>query len=329
MIWLTWRQHRMQAVAGAIGLSFVALFVLSTGPGIASTFRHLGLGSCLAVPGRDCGALTSAFDDRYTGLQFLVPLFMVVPLLAGMFWGAPLVARELEQGTHRLVWTQAVTRRRWIGTKLALVGAGTAVGAAAFTLLVTWWSSPLVRASDDRYNPGIFDLRGVGPIAYALFALALGVAAGALIRKTVAAMAVTLAGYAGVRVLVDLVVRQHYMPAKVATDSLFGPPSRAGLGDWVIHYNAVDRLGHVISQGRGIDLGYLGPRCPGLVARPEAFPDKDALMQCLSRLGIHAQAVYQPGNRFWAFQGIESAVYLALTAGLLALAVWWVRRRLS
>jgi hypothetical protein len=329
MIWLTWRQHRMQAVAGAIGLGVIALFVLSTGPGIASTFRHLGLGSCLAVPGRDCHDLTSAFDSRYTGLQFLVPLFMVVPLLAGMFWGAPLVARELEQGTHRLVWTQGVTRRRWMGTKLALVGAGATLGAAAFAVLVTWWSSPLVRASDDRFSPGIFDLRGVVPIAYALFALALGVAAGALIRKTVPAMAATLAGYAGVRVLVDLVVRPHYLPAKVANYSLFGASPRAGLGDWILHYDAVDRLGHVISPGGGIDLSYLGPRCPGLITTPGAFPQKDALMGCLGRLGVHAQAIYQPGGRFWAFQGIETAIFLALSAGLVALSVWWVRRRLS
>ena len=48
---------------------------------------------------------------------------------------------------------------------------------------------------------------------------------------------------AAVRVLVDLVVRPHYLPAKVTNYSLFGVSPRSGLGDWIIHYNAVDRLG--------------------------------------------------------------------------------------
>ena len=65
------------------------------------------------------------------GVAFLVGLFVLLLvsdtltgsgliLLAaviGVFWGAPLVARELEQGTQRLVWTQSVTRRRWFSTK--------------------------------------------------------------------------------------------------------------------------------------------------------------------------------------------------------------------
>jgi hypothetical protein len=31
-----------------------------------------------------------------------------------MFWGAPLVAGELESGTFRLAWTQDVSRVRWL-----------------------------------------------------------------------------------------------------------------------------------------------------------------------------------------------------------------------
>jgi len=40
-------------------------------------------------------------------------LVVAVPGLIGIFWGAPLVARELETGTYRLAWTQSVTRKRW------------------------------------------------------------------------------------------------------------------------------------------------------------------------------------------------------------------------
>jgi len=41
---------------------------------------------------------------------FLDFLVLAVPLLIGMFWGAPLISREFEAGTFRLAWTQGVTR---------------------------------------------------------------------------------------------------------------------------------------------------------------------------------------------------------------------------
>src|SRR5207237_7050931 len=112
-----------------------------TRPAISLPLQSLVAARCLAVPGRECSNVTNVFTGRYSGLQFLVPLFVVVPLFVGLFWGAPLVSREIEHGTHRLVWTQSVTRRRWIGTKLALIGGAAFVGAAAFAALVTWWSA--------------------------------------------------------------------------------------------------------------------------------------------------------------------------------------------
>lgn len=330
MIWLTWRQNRQQALAGVIGLGAIAAFLLATGPGMATEFRRLGLGACLSVPGRDCNTLTDLFTNRYTGYSFVIPLFMVVPAIAGMFWGAPLVAREVEQGTHRLVWTQSVSRRRWVWTKIGLVAAATAVLAVAFSLAVTWWSSPLVRAADDRMNPGVFDLRGIVPIAYALFALALGIAAGTVIRKVLPAMAVSLGAYGVVRVLVDLVIRQHYLAPKVAFSDPFRLSPRSGLGDWILHYDMVDRLGHVLPGHGDFVLNYMAARCPGVnqITRGPLAPPKD-IEACAQRLGIHARTIYQPGSRFWAFQGIESAIFVALSIGLVALSVWWVRHRVS
>ena len=50
-----------------------------------------------------------------------------MPVFIGVFWGAPLVARELETGTFRLAWTQSVTRTRWFAIKLTVVGASAVV----------------------------------------------------------------------------------------------------------------------------------------------------------------------------------------------------------
>ena len=71
---------------------------------------------------------------------------LAVPGLIGMFWGAPLVAREFETGTFRLAWTQGVTRTRWLAAKLAVAGAAAIAAGELFTLMVNWWSSPIHKA---------------------------------------------------------------------------------------------------------------------------------------------------------------------------------------
>jgi hypothetical protein len=332
MIWLTWRQHRQQALAGAIALSAVGTWLAITHLGIARMFHSTGLSACLAVPGRDCGDIADTFGNHYQGLQFLIPLFLVAPALVGLFWGAPLVAREIEQGTYRLAWTQSVTRRRWFSTKVALMLGAAVAGGAAFAALVTWWSGMFIRAGGNRLSPGVFDIRGIVPIAYVLFAIALGILAGALIRRTLPAMAATLGAFVGVRALVTLVARPRYLPAKTMTQSLFGGPVRIGQNDWILHQATVNGTGTVISSSGGLNSDYLIQHCSGLTlpAPGAAFAKGEihGLTACVHKLGIHLVSTYQR-SRFWAFQGIESAIYVALAAGLIAVAWWVVRRRLA
>jgi hypothetical protein len=326
VIWLTWRQHRTQALATLILIGAIGVFLLITGPRIASAFRELH--ACLVVPGQDCSLLHDSFDQRFNRLQFVIPLFMVVPLLMGLFLGAPLIAREVEQGTHRLAWTQSVTRGRWAVVKIGLVSVFTVAVAGLFAWMVTTWSSPLVAAGDGRFVYGVFDLRGIVPIAYALFALALGTAAGALIRKTLPAMAVTLGGFVAVRIVVELLLRPRYLPAQTISYPFLQESPRAGLGDWVMSSRVFDPTGHFVSSNGGISVNPsdLAHACPGISG---AFPGKDEVGSCLSRLGVKLVDTYQPGSRYWLFQGIESAVFLLLAAGLVILAMWLIRRRIS
>jgi len=326
VIWLTWRQHRAQALATLIGLGAIGVFMLITGPRIASAFQELH--ACLVVPGQDCGLLHESFDRRFNSLQAVIPLFMVIPLLMGIFFGAPLIAREVEQGTHRLAWTQSVTRGRWAVAKIALVSVFTLAAAGLFAWMVTTWSSPLVAASGDRFGFGVFDLRGIVPIAYALFAVALGTAAGASIRKTVPAMAVTLGVFAAVRVAVELLLRPHYLPAQTVSYPFVSAGPRVGLGDWVISSRILDPTGRFISpDGRiSVDPSALAHACPGISGR---FPGKDEVGRCLTQLGVRIVDTYQPGSRYWLFQGIESAIFLLLAAGLVVFAMWLIRRRIS
>src|SRR5262249_48023194 len=71
--------------------------------------------------------LPNTTDDCLRAFSFFVrtspvlPALSSLPLLVGAFIGAPLVARELDQGTYLLAWTQGVPRQRWLLTKLAML----------------------------------------------------------------------------------------------------------------------------------------------------------------------------------------------------------------
>jgi len=121
--------------------------VVPTGMQMHGAFERAGLDDCLAAaarvefidanpnpeqapdPVRACQELAAQFANRYGSLGSAGILLWFLPLFAGLFWGAPLVAREAEHGTHRLVWTQGVSRLRWALAKFGLVGAGVVLAA--------------------------------------------------------------------------------------------------------------------------------------------------------------------------------------------------------
>src|SRR5205807_2271951 len=63
-------------------------------------------------------AFASAYNFAIPVFEEGIPLIMVV---IGALVGAPLVAREVEQGTHLVTWTQSIPRRRWYVTKAAVI----------------------------------------------------------------------------------------------------------------------------------------------------------------------------------------------------------------
>jgi hypothetical protein len=237
MIWLTWRQFRPQAIAAAGALAVVAIVLAATRPGLASAYTAAGVSACHA----GCATAASIFLDRVGDLDHVlffgsVLLMIAAPALMGLFWGAPLIARELEDGTHRIAWNQSVTRTRWTLVKLGLVGLAAVATAGLLSLMVTWWASPIDAASlaggsaqaaaagghgvhitvsgfaEARLDPVIFDARGVAPLGYAALAFVLGVTAGVLLRRTLSAMAVTLVAFAAIQVLMPNFVRPYLLP---------------------------------------------------------------------------------------------------------------------
>jgi hypothetical protein len=318
MTWLTWRQHRLQALSTAGALGLLGLFMGLTGAHMSSVFHDSGLSHCLATRGHgDCGDLESAFESRFSVLRQLGPLFLVLPLLLGFFWGAPLLARELEHGTHRLAWTQSVGRLRWLVVKLAYVTAFTALVAVAYALVVSWWSGPLDASTGDRFQPGNFDQQGLVPAAYALFAVALGTAAGALVRKTLAAMAVTLGGFLAVRLVVAGLIRRHFVSPVTKRYAPLPGRDTVHPGGWVLSQRTLE------GQRR------VSPFDVATTCEKGAAPTVRAADRCIRAHRFLNIDVLQPAGRFWLFQGIEAAVFTGLAVVLFAFAIWWVRGRIS
>ena len=263
MTWLVWRQYRAQAaVALALLAAFAAVLVV-TGLRIASQW-HSVVTACTSHAAGASGCLDVSLGGARA--QDLIGLVMIVPAVLGFLWGAPLAAQELETGTVNFAWTQSVTRTRWLTVKAGWLLLAAALWGGAIGALITWWSGPRNALYLNQFQPGNFDIQGIVPVGYAVFATALGIAAGALLRRTLVAIAVTIGGFIGVRLLITEVVRPHYMAAVTAYYKPMAGYSPAGSA-WVISEGIIDKYGHVYA-GQGYSPPW--PTRPSRCFRPLA-----------------------------------------------------------
>ena len=199
--------------------------------------------------------MSQQFQNQYHSVTFIAILFVILPAIVGMFFGAPLIAREVEAGTHRLVWTQGVSRRHWALVKFGLIGAITLILAAAYTLGMDWWAEPLV-ANGGRMGPIVFDIQGIAPIGYTLFAVALGIFASTVWKKVLPAMGVTLAGYAVVRILIETLARPHYRSPLTASIPITSTKQfNDASNDWVMSNGVINGVGKLVMPNSGIGCG--------------------------------------------------------------------------
>jgi hypothetical protein len=316
--WVTWQQHRLQVALGGGLLLLVAAIVLVSGVPMHAAFNSGDLPACLAQGGLDqgCLALRGSFRNQHQDLEsVLVGVVSALPLLAGVFVGAPLLGREFETGTHRLAWTQTITRLRWAGVKVGLLVSGVVVMWVAITLLMVWWLQPLDAVRRGSFTS--FEVEGFAPVAYALFAFGLGVACGAAIRRTIPAMAVTLVVFEAIRYGVATYLRPYYQQPLLDTWDPVQGSTRDNLGDWAFGGYGIDRSGQPMTQAQ-LDELYHQFRLTG---------DKEGILQYLHDQGVRFADLYQPADRFWTFQAIEAAIFVVLALAVLCFALWWVRKR--
>jgi hypothetical protein len=324
MWWVTWRQHRAELLGALLLLAAVAVPLLVTGVAMHEEYRTSGAAACVADPAvrPGCGQLVAQFRDRHLEWATRLMAGAFLPAVAGVFIGAPLLAREFEHGTWRLAFTQGVTRTRWLAGRLALVGACVAAVTAAFAALFTWWRGPLDEIGG-RMRSVSFLIAVPSLTSAALFAFAVGVLAGAVLRRTVPAMVAALAVFLLVRIPMEEYARPHYVtPLTRITDPVTGPaPDWRPATGWTIETGWIDASGHRLSEGeegaileeiyRGDGRMFSGP----------------AIERYLADHGLRHYTEYVPASRYWTLQAIESMWFLGAAAVLLAATVWIVRRR--
>jgi hypothetical protein len=341
MIWLTWRQFRAQAIVAAAALIAAAVTLAVTGPHLASLFNSNGLATCRAGCVADAAKFINEVKVKGSGTEqiFYGGIFLVyaVPALIGLFWGAPLISRELEAGTFRLAWNQSVPRARWIAVKLSLIGLAAMVTAGLLSLMCSWWASPLYQAAQkggqndlsiNKLAGTLFGAGGIAPVGYAAFAFALGVTAGVLIRRTLPAMAVTLAIFVAIQIFWSGIVRPHLIPPVHATEPLAAMTSFSDIGETnngqlFLVARGINGSGLLMSSQAVNAAGRAATHVPASCARANM---PNPFIQCLASHGIRLAVTYQPASRYWAFQWLETGIFLILAGSLGALCYWRVRR---
>jgi ABC-type transport system involved in multi-copper enzyme maturation permease subunit len=291
MMWVSWRQHRSQAIVGLGLICAFAVYGLVLGLQMRTSFSNNNLAGCLAHSlGASCLNSVANFDNRFGSLVNIgfYSVLLLLPGLIGAVVGATVLGRELEMGTWRLAWSQTVPRTRWLIMQLAAAATGLIILGAVITLIITWYRAPMDRLTG-HFVHNAYDYEGLVFTAYILFAFGLAVLAGQLLRRSIPAMLAALVPWVAVRLVVEFALRPHFMtPLRFVSHCSNGC---LGGGNAIVDVPPV--------------TGHLGD----LV------------------VGNGAANTYQPASRFWAFQSIEAGIFVALTLALLGVTVWLVHRR--
>ncbi|MFI1970724.1 hypothetical protein BLA24_09575 [Streptomyces cinnamoneus] len=330
MIWLTWRQFRTQILAALAVVAVIGIYLVTLGMQIRDKHDSV-LDQCRSHG--NCPSLLASFTDQFhVQVSILGYLLIVIPGIIGMFWGAPLITRELELGTHRLVWNQSVTRKRWLAVKLGFVGLCSMAVTGALSLLLTWAAGPFDQVQADRFTPIPFAARNIVPVAYAAFAFVLGVTLGLFIRRTLAAMAVTLVLFGVVQVAMPNMIRPNLVtpvsstvkltPTALESLSFLGQYGDIGglkvpSGDWVVETSPM-----LNSAGKNIGHTAMYANCINNSVQ-------SSMLKCLADADLHVEVKEQPASRYWKFQWYEAGLFALVTAVMAGLSFWRIRGRLN
>lgn len=284
--------------------------------------KYLAAGCTLAHPTnlQVCAHTTNKFADipSFTPLVIALRIF---PLVIGAFVGAPLIARELELGTYRFSWTQGVGRARQLLVMLAILAAILTFAAVVLGFLFeSWYMHPYSVINvgvGSQWQSGLFMTTWWMTPVLSVFELLLGTLIGALVKRTVAAIATTAfiggAIIVGMSQLIPRIldigasassrILLSYLPLgtvnTVATEGV-GPSGSFLVKGWLVGPGGHVLGDHAANVAR-LHLAALFQYGPSPVKR---------WMQ------LHHEVYwlsYQPANHFWILQAAVGLVLLAMT----------------
>jgi len=192
LVLTTLRLYRAQIVVTAVLLALLASAAVMHGWVTGSFIADYRASNC---PSPSCDELAGLVAQRYQVFGQLLPFIGLLPAAIGAFWGAPLVGREFETGTTHFAWTQSVSRRAWTLTRMAVLGSLITIGALVMGTAIDFWLSTFNGfdlAGGPQTDFSFSHMRGSAPVGWWLFAFAIGTATGALMRRSVPAMVVTI-----------------------------------------------------------------------------------------------------------------------------------------
>ncbi|SES35109.1 hypothetical protein SAMN04487983_104452 [Streptomyces sp. yr375] len=304
--WLVWRQHRA-AYWTLLAVAAVAVAVMVFERGQMMTY----------LEAHGYPHLKSGWENKFDRkpIEVFSQALGVVPVLVGLFLGAPLLAGDLESGTAKLVNAQSTSRVRWLATKLGVTVLVVGVCTAALSAASTWWWAPIKPTPNIALwtDAAVFDNTGPVPTALTLLTVVGGVAIGMLLRRTLMAMVVTL-GFA----IVVQVVWSHF---------------RLSLGDSLVmntHNGVADGSFPAIPDSAvTLDQSYL-TASGDLIGWGSCNEATDqATAACLDKAHVVGWSVeYLPISQMNAMQWFGASILLALTAALTAFVILWGRKRL-
>jgi hypothetical protein len=301
-------------------LAAFTVFTVLTGNHFWHVYQH-AVTVCKQNPATpNCNDLHNVLYPGYGAIMRAVLVTaLTVPLLLGLFLGSPLISKEYEEGTNKLAWTQSVSRRKWLSTKLAWALIFAALYGLAVSLLVSWWARTGNALDHTRFNTDQFDTQGIMPVVYSVFFTAVGFTLSAWLRKTLLALAITLGLFVAFQVSIGQWVRPHYMtPMKITAP--IGPnviDKKIPVGAWLLRHDVVDK------SGKSMGAFNVPSQCQALIQQIQSGSSGgiqvkasggNLIDDCLNKAGYHQLAVYQPAYRYWDFQRIEAGMYLVMAA---------------
>ncbi|MFD9737896.1 hypothetical protein [Umezawaea sp. NPDC059074] len=297
LLWVAWRRHRTLILA-TTALTAVAV-----------------LGMVRTIDASETGptGLIGVYFRLFWQPQ---EVNLVFGAAIAVFWGAPLVAREHEARTSLVAWGQDVPATRWLTGQVALLGGLASCLAAAVWLTERYLTGRIHEVSNGAFYEPFTSWFEVSPqlqIGYALFGLAVGVAASVLVRRTMPAMGIALVVFGVARVGVIRWARPYLVPP-VHTFEPFGNEYKFQVPDYAMYVSS----GY--ADANGVPLAYQESWNCGRVGSVENF-------ECVKAHGVAGHyADFQPLERLGLFQWIETGIFVVPAAGLLVLAWWWLGR---